>query len=90
MEVHRLPPQCSEDVRIDTKLNKFLWSNGVRNATRWTIRVAIDLNQFGSRRFGTKMSRFVNGRLFVRPPTRPTSSHNTQAENSHQAGRWSF
>ncbi|CAK9001230.1 60S ribosomal protein L31 [Durusdinium trenchii] len=57
----------TQDVRIDTKLNKFLWSNGVRNATRWTIRVAIDLNQFGSRR--------------------PTSSHNTQAENSHQVPR---
>ncbi len=35
VNVFRLPgtksPIC-EDVRIDTKLNKFLWSNGVRNA----------------------------------------------------------
>ena len=34
IQAESLPRPHHEDVRIDTKLNKFLWSNGVRNVPR--------------------------------------------------------
>merc|ERR1719162_520111 len=36
----------TQDVRIDTKLNKFLWSNGVRNVpTRVRVRMSRKRNE---------------------------------------------
>merc|ERR1719235_330977 len=37
---------CTKDVRVDTKLNKFIWSNGIRNVpTRVRVRMARKRNE---------------------------------------------
>merc|ERR1719152_866676 len=37
---------CTKDVRVDTKLNKFVWSNGIRNVpTRVRVRMARKRNE---------------------------------------------
>merc|ERR1719453_2999018 len=37
---------CTKDVRVDTKLNKFIWSSGIRNVpTRVRVRMSRKRNE---------------------------------------------
>merc|ERR1719230_538164 len=37
---------CTKDIRVDTKLNKFIWSSGIRNVpTRVRVRTARKRNE---------------------------------------------
>mmetsp|Transcript_33824 Transcript_33824/g.59946 ORF Transcript_33824/g.59946 Transcript_33824/m.59946 type:complete len:123 (+) Transcript_33824:59-427(+) len=47
---------CTTDVRIDTKLNKFLWSNGIRNVPR---RVRVRLSRKRSEEEDAKEKMFT-------------------------------